>query len=189
MAGLPVLTWLTVAAACLWTGLLLTPWQPWRNRETLDPDGPATAAADEDLSDITVLIPARNEAGHIAGSTNGRMMYIRRHRHVVYASDFWNADRASAAVDVVPSGSRSSRRMKRSAAESDGGAAAGGAPAGRVPEPVVAPASSLIEGVLIAALHRRRWLAPRQLGYGAPAGSVSVSPRFDTCEVHVLPFQ
>ncbi|MBT8447383.1 MAG: glycosyltransferase [Gammaproteobacteria bacterium] len=46
----------------LWAGLLVTPWQPWRNRETLE----ASPGSDEDFTDITVLIPARNEAGHIA---------------------------------------------------------------------------------------------------------------------------
>ena len=52
-----------------------------------------------------------------AGSTNGNTMYMSRQRHVVKTSDFWNADRASAAVDVLPSGSRRSRRMNRSVSD------------------------------------------------------------------------
>ena len=48
-----------IAATSLWWLLLLLPWQAWRCRESLDaePD-----AVQEDLSQITALIPARNEA-------------------------------------------------------------------------------------------------------------------------------
>lgn len=46
----------------MWAGLLLLPWQPWRNREQFSADGPEP---DDDLSDITVLIPARDEADTI----------------------------------------------------------------------------------------------------------------------------
>ncbi|GLQ49091.1 glycosyltransferase [Dyella flava] len=49
-ASLPVLMWL---------GLLLVPWRPWSTRERIEPD---PQAGSEDLSEITVLIPARNEA-------------------------------------------------------------------------------------------------------------------------------
>lgn len=45
----------------MWWLLLLLPWQPWRNREVLE----AKALANVDypwLDDLTVLIPARNEA-------------------------------------------------------------------------------------------------------------------------------
>jgi hopene-associated glycosyltransferase HpnB len=44
--------------AVIWMSILLLPWRPWSTREFLDADSPAS---DEDLSDITVLIPARNE--------------------------------------------------------------------------------------------------------------------------------
>lgn len=47
------------ASLGLWATLLLLPWQPWRTRETLDASGPAP---DTELSDVCVLIPARNEA-------------------------------------------------------------------------------------------------------------------------------
>ena len=50
--------WLVIPGVILWTGILALPWQPWRIRETLEADD--TEAAD--LSDVTVLIPARNEA-------------------------------------------------------------------------------------------------------------------------------
>lgn len=57
-----------IAATALtgWLGVILAPWQPWRNRETL-PSGDTQSAADA-LDDVTVLIPARNEAG-VIGTT------------------------------------------------------------------------------------------------------------------------
>ncbi len=49
--------------AFIWLAILLLPWRPWSTRESLDSsDGSPDAA----LSDITVLIPARNEAEVIA---------------------------------------------------------------------------------------------------------------------------
>jgi hopene-associated glycosyltransferase HpnB len=51
---------LAVLSTVLWIGFALLPWRPWSNREVLD----AMEGADGDavLEDITVLIPARNEA-------------------------------------------------------------------------------------------------------------------------------
>jgi hopene-associated glycosyltransferase HpnB len=43
----------------MWVGLLLLPWRPWRNREVREPEGNGKG---ERLGDVTVLIPARNEA-------------------------------------------------------------------------------------------------------------------------------
>ena len=54
--------WLVIPGVILWTGILVLPWQPWRNRETLEANNNTGA----DLSDVTVLIPARNEADVIA---------------------------------------------------------------------------------------------------------------------------
>ncbi|MBW2624462.1 MAG: glycosyltransferase, partial [Deltaproteobacteria bacterium] len=53
------LTCLAIAGACIWIVILLLPWRPWATSESLDaaPDFP-----EEDLRNITVLIPARNEA-------------------------------------------------------------------------------------------------------------------------------
>ncbi len=48
--------------AAVWLSILLLPWRPWSTRERLDAGSPSP---DEDLSDITVLIPARNEAAMI----------------------------------------------------------------------------------------------------------------------------
>ena len=54
-----ILTLLAISGAAIWLTILLLPWRPWSTREVLEPSSPS---ADEDLSDITVLIPARNEA-------------------------------------------------------------------------------------------------------------------------------
>ncbi len=57
--------WLLVfPALVIWAGILLLPWRPWSTAESID-----TAAPEQgDFNDITVLIPARNEA-HVIRST------------------------------------------------------------------------------------------------------------------------
>jgi hopene-associated glycosyltransferase HpnB len=52
---------LAAIALGLWLALLLAPWQAWRCREHLEAAGEATAPGD----DLTILIPARNEAAVI----------------------------------------------------------------------------------------------------------------------------
>lgn len=54
-----ILTLFAIAGAAIWLTILLLPWRPWSTSEVLDASSPS---AEEDLSDITVLIPARNEA-------------------------------------------------------------------------------------------------------------------------------
>jgi hopene-associated glycosyltransferase HpnB len=53
-AGLPV--------AGAWAGLGLLPWRPWSTRERLEPE---PGAIRPDLSSVTALLPARNEAATI----------------------------------------------------------------------------------------------------------------------------
>lgn len=57
--------WLTVPGAVIWCGVLLLPWLPWLNREVLEP---SKTNLDPDLSDVTVLVPARDEAAVIAAT-------------------------------------------------------------------------------------------------------------------------
>jgi hopene-associated glycosyltransferase HpnB len=59
--------WIYLAAigAFIWLAILLLPWRPWDIREIIDS---TPACPDADLSDITVLIPARNEA-KVIGTT------------------------------------------------------------------------------------------------------------------------
>lgn len=53
--------------ALMWLGLLLVPWRPWSTREHLEADSSSIAR----LNEITVLIPARNEAGMIDATLRG----------------------------------------------------------------------------------------------------------------------
>jgi hopene-associated glycosyltransferase HpnB len=53
------------AAAGLWVLVLLAPWRPWSTREQLDPVSDDRDCA-VDLSNITALVPARNESAVIA---------------------------------------------------------------------------------------------------------------------------
>jgi hopene-associated glycosyltransferase HpnB len=54
------LTFLAILPGLLiWISILLLPWRPWSTRESLDSQ---TSLHNRDLSDVTVLIPARNEA-------------------------------------------------------------------------------------------------------------------------------
>ena len=57
---------LAAVAATAWLALLFVPWRPWRTAERLEADSMATARVD--ASDVTVLMPARNEAAVIARS-------------------------------------------------------------------------------------------------------------------------
>jgi len=51
-----------ITGACAWAIILFLPWRPWATSEALNA---STDLAGEDLCDITVLIPARNEASVI----------------------------------------------------------------------------------------------------------------------------
>jgi hopene-associated glycosyltransferase HpnB len=58
---------LTALAAVVWLAILLLPWQPWRNNEVLRLPPFGTPQPD-DLSDTTVVIPARDEV-EVIGQT------------------------------------------------------------------------------------------------------------------------
>lgn len=63
--------WLALPGLVMWCATLLLPWQPWRTREREDIAPPSSA---EDASDVTILIPARNEADVIEQTLNGAAM-------------------------------------------------------------------------------------------------------------------
>ncbi len=60
--------YLAVMGAFIWAAILLLPWRPWGSREALDA---SSACPEADLREITVLIPARNEAGVIGATLSG----------------------------------------------------------------------------------------------------------------------
>jgi hopene-associated glycosyltransferase HpnB len=59
----PLSILLAALSASLWIGFALLPWRPWAIREVLD--ALESASGDKSLDEITVLVPARNEAGVI----------------------------------------------------------------------------------------------------------------------------
>jgi len=59
---------LTSLALLIWISILLLPWQPWRNTEILEID---FSEGKSDLSDVTVVIPARDEAEVIETTLSG----------------------------------------------------------------------------------------------------------------------
>ncbi|HDZ90766.1 MAG TPA: glycosyltransferase [Deltaproteobacteria bacterium] len=83
-----------LAAACIWTVILLLPWRPWATAEFLDP---APDSGGSDLSDITVLIPARNEA-HLIQATLMGLKAQGRGLKIVLVDDCSVDDTAGAAA-------------------------------------------------------------------------------------------
>ena len=58
-----LVTALVAVSVLMWLAVLLIPWRPWSSWPFLD-----AQSGDDDLSDVTVLIPARNEAAVIQKS-------------------------------------------------------------------------------------------------------------------------
>ena len=57
-----------IPALLAWIIVLILPWRPWSTRERLDAD---PARRDEILQDVTVLIPARDEAETLPRTLEG----------------------------------------------------------------------------------------------------------------------
>ncbi|MBH03645.1 MAG: glycosyl transferase [Xanthomonadales bacterium] len=58
-----ILFWLALASLVIWLGVVLQPWLPWLMRERFAAE--PRDAEQADLSDTTVIVPARNEAESI----------------------------------------------------------------------------------------------------------------------------
>ena len=93
---------LAAAGAALWLCVLALPWQPWRVRERLEP-GPAEDAADISLEDVTVLIPARDEAT-VIGDTLAALGGQGRGLRAVLVDDRSGDDTAEVALQAAPEG-------------------------------------------------------------------------------------
>jgi hopene-associated glycosyltransferase HpnB len=76
------ISWPAVADSLVWLTILLLPWQPWRNREVLE----AEPGTPEDLSDVTVLIPARDEA-RVIGTTLAALLEQGENLKVIVVDD------------------------------------------------------------------------------------------------------
>ncbi|MHB1529772.1 MAG: glycosyltransferase [Acidiferrobacteraceae bacterium] len=88
---------LAAASAFLWTLIALLPWQPWRVGESLDAEPSAPL---EDLADVTVLIPARNEAKVITQTLAGLALQGSGLRVIVIDDE--STDNTVAATRTVP---------------------------------------------------------------------------------------
>lgn len=65
-------SYLVLPAVIMWLTVLLLPWQPWRTRERFEfPADRHNRNPHNSLAQVTVLIPARNEAGLIATTLQG----------------------------------------------------------------------------------------------------------------------
>ncbi len=89
---------ITALGATLWTLIWLLPWRPWSTRESLDV--PIEFDLDTDLSDITVLIPARNEAKHISRTLSAVMEQGVNHKVIVIDDE--SVDDTAAIVSSHP---------------------------------------------------------------------------------------
>ncbi|MCE7917130.1 MAG: glycosyltransferase, partial [Nitrosomonas sp. PRO5] len=60
--------YLSLAGMLCWWAILLAPWRAWSTREQLEPS--SSPEAKQSFDDVTVLIPARNEAQFIDQTLN-----------------------------------------------------------------------------------------------------------------------
>ena len=74
---------IALTGASIWFIILLLPWRPWSVRESLDSVSPS---GDEDLSDVTALIPARNEA-EMVGTTLPALAAQGRGLNIILVDD------------------------------------------------------------------------------------------------------
>ena len=91
---------LAAAGGALWVSILVLPWQPWRVRERLEPE-PAEREAEPSLRDLTVLIPARDEAA-VIGETLAALGCQGRGLRVVLVDDRSRDDTAAIALKSAP---------------------------------------------------------------------------------------
>ena len=75
--------WLVVPGCAIWSAILLLPWRPWSTQPSFDAQTPQAVP---DLSDVTVLIPARNERDTI-GKTLRSLANQGRNLRVVLVDD------------------------------------------------------------------------------------------------------
>jgi hopene-associated glycosyltransferase HpnB len=89
---------LSAFAPLVWLVVLILPWRPWLNDETLEPG----LVVDCDLGNVTVLIPARNEAEVIADTLRALVNQGRGLKIVVVDdnSDDGTADLAKQVEDI-----------------------------------------------------------------------------------------
>jgi hopene-associated glycosyltransferase HpnB len=88
--------YLAAAGALIWLGIMLLPWRPWDTREFLDS---SLASPEADLSDITALIPARNEAEVVGMALSS--LPLQGHDLAIVLVDDGSTDRTAAVAQAV----------------------------------------------------------------------------------------
>lgn len=89
----------------IWLSILCLPWRPWSTRESLDA---SQFSPTFDLSQLTVIIPARDEAEHIAQTLTNVIEQGKGHRIIVVDDESSDATASIAArfseqgVEVLP---------------------------------------------------------------------------------------
>ncbi len=91
--------WITLPSILIWWGILLLPWRPWSSRESLEVD--SSSIESPDLSQVTVLIPARNEASAI-GKTLRALQSQGRGLRVIVVDDQSDDSTSEIARTVLP---------------------------------------------------------------------------------------
>jgi hopene-associated glycosyltransferase HpnB len=76
--------YLSAAAAVVWLIVLLLPWRPWSTKEVLEAD--SSGYERTDLSDVTVIIPARNEE-EVIGKTLAALKHQGEGLNVIVVDD------------------------------------------------------------------------------------------------------
>ena len=94
------MAFLVVAGSLLWVALILVPWRPWSTRERLEP-----APEQANLSNVTVLVPARNEADVLERTLSALAMQGPG-LQVILVDDQSSDDTASLALSTLPTGLR-----------------------------------------------------------------------------------
>jgi hopene-associated glycosyltransferase HpnB len=82
--------------ALIWLAIMLLPWRPWDTREVMDSN---SASSDADLSDITVLIPARNEAEVIGAALSS--LKTQGHDLAIVVVDDRSTDETPAVAEAM----------------------------------------------------------------------------------------
>ncbi|MEJ2761734.1 MAG: glycosyltransferase, partial [Gammaproteobacteria bacterium] len=85
--------WFALPGCLIWIAILVLPWRPWSARESLDGD----TSLPDDLDDVTVLIPARNEQDCIARTLRSVAAQGRGHRIILIDDQATDATVAEAA--------------------------------------------------------------------------------------------
>lgn len=92
------ISWVALPGLLLWWVILLLPWRPWSSRENLEAEH---SLSDPDLSQITVLIPARNEAS-VIGQTLRALQNQGKGLRVILVDDQSHDGTAAIAQAAMP---------------------------------------------------------------------------------------